>query len=259
MGNVEASLKEIDRAVGELGLKGLALGSNVIGPPLNDPCFEPLWKRINELCLPVVEHPMFPKDTSDMGEFELPLRVGLMFDTTLMAARMIYAGIFERYPDFPFVLAHSGAALIMLLERLDNGFKLEFPVLQNPAEGAFKLLLGQNIDFVTLTGQYHFDARVEETYNMFKVLLFQVKPAIPARDRKYVKDVEATARIWVDRDGVCAPVEVCACAAVEARSPLGWSRSPPYRYCTMTTRIRHSSTTAKPKPMRNRMNGSVKV
>ena len=61
-----------------------------------------------------------------MGEFELPLRVGLMFDTTLMAARMIYAGIFERYPDFPLVLAHSGAALIMLLERLDNGYRL-FP------------------------------------------------------------------------------------------------------------------------------------
>jgi aminocarboxymuconate-semialdehyde decarboxylase len=61
-----------------------------------------------------------------MGEFELPLRVGLMFDTTLMAARMIYAGIFERYPDFPFVLAHTGAALIMLMERLDNGFRL-FP------------------------------------------------------------------------------------------------------------------------------------
>ena len=39
---------------------------------------------------------------------------------------MIYAGIFERYPDFPFVLAHTGAALIMLMERLDNGYRL-FP------------------------------------------------------------------------------------------------------------------------------------
>lgn len=124
--DVKASLAEVDRATGALGLKGLAIGSNIGGPPLNDPRFEPLWKRINELRLPVVEHPMFPKDTSDMGEFELPLRVGLMFDTTLMAARMIYAGIFERYPDFPFVLAHSGAALMMLLERLDNGYRL-FP------------------------------------------------------------------------------------------------------------------------------------
>jgi aminocarboxymuconate-semialdehyde decarboxylase len=126
LGDVEASLREIDRAVNELGLKGVAIGSNIAGVALNDARFEPLWAKINALRLPVVEHPSFPRDTSDMGEFELPLRVGLMFDTTLMAARMIYAGIFERYPDFPFVLAHTGAALIMLMERLDNGYRL-FP------------------------------------------------------------------------------------------------------------------------------------
>ena len=126
LADVDASLRELDRSVSELGLKGVAIGSNVAGLPLNDARFEPLWAKINALRLPVVEHPVFPRDTSDMGEFELPLRVGLMFDTTLMAARMIYAGIFERYPDFPFVLAHTGAALIMLLERLDNGYRL-FP------------------------------------------------------------------------------------------------------------------------------------
>ena len=126
LADVDASLKEIDRAVNELGMKGIAMGSNIGGPPLNDARFEPLWAKINALHLPVVEHPVFPKDASDMGEFELPLRVGMMFDTTLMAARMIYAGIFERYPDFPFVLAHSGAALVMLMERLDNGYRL-FP------------------------------------------------------------------------------------------------------------------------------------
>jgi len=126
LADVDASLREIDRAVNELGLKGVAIGSNIGGLPLNHARFEPLWAKLNALRLPVVEHPVFPRDTSDMGEFELPLRVGLMFDTTLMAARMIYAGIFERYPDFPFVLAHSGAALVMLMERLDNGYRL-FP------------------------------------------------------------------------------------------------------------------------------------
>ena len=39
---------------------------------------------------------------------------------------MIYGGVFERYPDFPFVLAHTGGALLSLLERLDNGFRI-FP------------------------------------------------------------------------------------------------------------------------------------
>jgi aminocarboxymuconate-semialdehyde decarboxylase len=69
---------------------------------------------------------MFPKDISDLNEFELPLRVGFVFDTTLVATRLIYSGIFERYPDFPYILAHTGGALLMILERLDNGYRL-FP------------------------------------------------------------------------------------------------------------------------------------
>jgi aminocarboxymuconate-semialdehyde decarboxylase len=124
--DVGASLAEIDRAVRELDMKGVTIGSNIGGPPLNDARFEPVWAKINALKLPVFEHPMFPKDTSEMEEFELPLRVGMIFDTTLVAARMIYGGVFERYPDFPYILAHTGGALIMALERLDNGYRL-FP------------------------------------------------------------------------------------------------------------------------------------
>ena len=39
---------------------------------------------------------------------------------------MIYAGIFERHPDFPYIMAHTGGTLLMVLQRLDNGYHL-FP------------------------------------------------------------------------------------------------------------------------------------
>jgi aminocarboxymuconate-semialdehyde decarboxylase len=124
--DVDASLAELDRAVGDLGMKGLIIGSNIDGVALNDARYEPLWAKIDALRLPVFEHPMFPKDTADMREFELPLRVGLIFETTLVATRLIYGGVFERYPNFPYIMAHTGGALLMLLERLDNGYRL-FP------------------------------------------------------------------------------------------------------------------------------------
>jgi aminocarboxymuconate-semialdehyde decarboxylase len=57
LADVGASLREIDRAVHELGLKGVAIGSNIGGVALNDARFEPLWAKINALRLPVVEHP----------------------------------------------------------------------------------------------------------------------------------------------------------------------------------------------------------
>ncbi|MDB5965679.1 MAG: hypothetical protein JWQ72_2179 [Polaromonas sp.] len=123
LGDVEASLQELDRLTGELGMRGVMIGSNVAGVQLNDKRFEPLWARVDALRLPVFEHPMFPPH---MGkeEFELPLRLGFVFDTTTCATRLIYSGVFERYPNFPYIMAHTGGALLMLLERLDNGYRL---------------------------------------------------------------------------------------------------------------------------------------
>jgi aminocarboxymuconate-semialdehyde decarboxylase len=138
-----AALAELERCIGELGMKGVVIGSNVDGMGMNDARMEPVWARLNALCLPVFEHPMFPKDTRELGEFELPLRVGLIFDTTLAATRMIYGGVFERYPDFPYIMGHTGGALLTILERLDNGYKL-FPdcrkfIAKPPSEYAKRL------------------------------------------------------------------------------------------------------------------------
>jgi aminocarboxymuconate-semialdehyde decarboxylase len=124
--DVQASLTELERAFDELGLVGVAVGSNIAGKPLNHPDLDALWAAINARRAPVFLHPMFPLGTEHMNEYELPLRVGFIYDTTTALTRMIYAGVFERYPDFPFILAHTGGALLTLLERLDNGYRL-FP------------------------------------------------------------------------------------------------------------------------------------
>lgn len=143
LADTEAALAELDHGVGELGMKGVVIGSNVDGMAMNDARMEPVWARLDALGLPVFEHPMFPRDTRDLGEFELPLRVGLIFDTTLAATRMIYGGVFERYPNFPYILGHTGGALLTILERLDNGYRL-FPdcrkhITRLPSEYAKRL------------------------------------------------------------------------------------------------------------------------
>jgi aminocarboxymuconate-semialdehyde decarboxylase len=141
LADVEASLAEIER-IRSLGLHGVMIGSNVAGVQVNDARFEPVWARIDALAMPVLEHPMFPPNMQK-EEFELPLRVGFIFDTTTAAARLIYSGIFERYPNFPYIMAHTGGALLMLLQRLDNGYRL-FPdcrehIKKPPSEYAKRL------------------------------------------------------------------------------------------------------------------------
>jgi len=123
LSDIEASLAEIDRLTTMPGMRGVMVGSNVAGMQLNHARFEPVWAKIDALRMPVFEHPMFPPNIAK-EEFELPLRLGFVFDTTTCATRMIYSGIFERYPNFPYIMAHTGGALLMLLERLDNGYRL---------------------------------------------------------------------------------------------------------------------------------------
>ena len=124
--NITAALSELDRCIGELGMKGIAIGSNIDGMALDDARMEPLWARLSERRTPVFVHPMFPTYTEALPGYELPLRLGFPFDTTTAATRMIYGGVLERHPDLVIILAHTGGALVPLIERLDNGYRL-FP------------------------------------------------------------------------------------------------------------------------------------
>jgi aminocarboxymuconate-semialdehyde decarboxylase len=142
-GDADAALKELDRAIDSLGAVGIAIGSHIQGMPLNHPDFEPVWAAIDKRRVPVVLHPMEPLGAAHLNEFELPIRVGFIYETTTAVTRMIYGGVFERYPNFPFVLPHTGGALLSMLERLDVGYRL-FPdcrahINRLPSEYAKKL------------------------------------------------------------------------------------------------------------------------
>ena len=51
----------------------------------------------------------------------MPL-VGFLFDTTLAAASLVFAGVPERFPNIRWALCHLGGAIPYLAERLDRGF-----------------------------------------------------------------------------------------------------------------------------------------
>jgi hypothetical protein len=90
--------------------------------------------------------------------------------------------------------------------------RLHDPDAHTPARDAIgdlrTLGIARALDAVPEMLRSLYDARVlEDGVEPFegvptRVLLLQVKPAIASRDRKYVKDVEATAKVWLGRDGV---------------------------------------------------------
>lgn len=120
--DVDLALGELGRAVDELGLVGLIILANVDEVPLDDARFEPFWAELDRRRLPVLLHPTVPPgiEAMDMDRYGLVPSVGFMIDTTLAVARMVLAGIFERYPRWPLIVSHAGATLPFIAGRLDQ-------------------------------------------------------------------------------------------------------------------------------------------
>jgi aminocarboxymuconate-semialdehyde decarboxylase len=117
-----ASVGELERIMGELGLPGVMLFSNVNGVPLWDERFLPLYERADRLGALLYIHPIHPVGVEAMTEYWLMPLVGFTFDTTLAAAGLVFSGVVERFPRITWILCHLGGAIPYLVERLDRGY-----------------------------------------------------------------------------------------------------------------------------------------
>src|SRR5690606_15823351 len=118
----DASARELERAVTELGLPGAMLFSNVNGVPLADERYFPLYETADSLGAVLYIHPAHPLGVEAMTKYWLMPLVGFLTDTTLAAAHLVFAGVPERWPNVKWVLAHLGGAIPYLAERLDRGY-----------------------------------------------------------------------------------------------------------------------------------------
>jgi aminocarboxymuconate-semialdehyde decarboxylase len=122
LNDAKASVAEFER-VRSLGFKGCMLFGNVNGTPLADRRFWDLYARASDAGAIFYIHPTFPLGVEAMQEYWLMPMVGFLFDTTLAAAHLVYAGVPERFPGIRWVLGHLGGAIPYLAERLDRGYE----------------------------------------------------------------------------------------------------------------------------------------
>ena len=117
-----ASVRELERACTQLDLRGALLFSNVNGAALADARYWPLYEAADALGAVLHIHPTAPVGVEAMTEFWLMPLVGFLMDTTLAAAKLVFAGVPEKFPRIHWVLSHLGGAIPYLAERLDRGF-----------------------------------------------------------------------------------------------------------------------------------------
>jgi aminocarboxymuconate-semialdehyde decarboxylase len=104
-------------------MRGAMLFSNVNGVALSDARFHPLYAEANRLGAILHIHPTDPVGVESMTDYWLMPLVGFLADTTLAAAKIVFAGIPEMYPNIKWVLSHLGGAIPYLAERLDRGWE----------------------------------------------------------------------------------------------------------------------------------------
>jgi len=118
----EWSLKEIDRCLA-MGMWGWCTMSNYGGRNrLDDPKYLPIIERCNELKMPIFLHPFFPanSETDEVGYCLSGPSYGFTADTQLTFLRMIYRGIFDKYPDLKIILGHNAEGLGIYIDRIDS-------------------------------------------------------------------------------------------------------------------------------------------
>ncbi|HJR58540.1 MAG TPA: amidohydrolase family protein [Vicinamibacterales bacterium] len=125
------SVKELERAMKELGMPGAMVFSNVNHVALADPVYAPLWKKADELGAVIYIHPTDPAGVEAMLDYWLMPLVGFLMDTTLAAARLVFSGVVERHPRIRWVLTHMGGATPYLAERFDRGYRAFADCRQN--------------------------------------------------------------------------------------------------------------------------------
>lgn len=124
MQDPEAAVNEVDRAVKQLGCRGIYLGTNVRGKELNDSSFLPVFERINTLGVPIFLHPFNVIGSQRLTSYYLHNLLGNPFDTAVAAANLIFSGLLDRFPKLNICLPHAGGAFPYLIGRLNHGWKV---------------------------------------------------------------------------------------------------------------------------------------
>lgn len=124
MNDVAAALTEIDRAVTQLGARGIQIFTHVNGRPLDDPDFLPVFEAMaTRHRLPILLHPVRTPATADYAgeaksKFEIWQVLGWPHDTSVALARLVFSGMLDRFPELKVVSHHLGGTVPYLEGRL---------------------------------------------------------------------------------------------------------------------------------------------
>jgi 2,3-dihydroxybenzoate decarboxylase len=127
MQDANAAADELERCMRDLGFPGAMINGHTNGHYLDDPALHPFWERVEALGALIYIHPTDPVAPHPCLAGHKALKRATWewgFETGSHALRLVFGGLFDRFPGVKIILGHLGETLPFLLWRLDSRAKL---------------------------------------------------------------------------------------------------------------------------------------
>jgi predicted TIM-barrel fold metal-dependent hydrolase len=117
------AVRVLERAIGELGLKGVSVSTNVDGRELADRAFDPVWEAAADLSAVIFIHPWGCSLGERLSTNYLGNTFGQPAETALALSRLIFDGTLDRHPGLKLLAAHGGGFLPTYIGRSDHAWE----------------------------------------------------------------------------------------------------------------------------------------
>jgi aminocarboxymuconate-semialdehyde decarboxylase len=123
----DAGVREVERAIKDLGALGVQIYTNVNDKPLDRPEFEPFFEAMNRLGKPIWLHPARRANHPDYLDekkslYEIWWTFGWSYETATAMARLVFSKILDKYPNLKIMVHHFGGIVPMLEGRIGPGW-----------------------------------------------------------------------------------------------------------------------------------------
>ena len=127
MSNPQHMVEEARRNIEDLGAVGMQIFTNVSGKPLDLPEFAPFFEYMASTGKAIWMHPArganFPDYlTEKQSEYEIWWTFGWPYETSAAMARMVFSGLFDRYPGLKVLTHHAGGMVPFFEGRVGPGW-----------------------------------------------------------------------------------------------------------------------------------------
>ena len=121
MQDIPTAIGEMERAVGDLGLKGVILNDHVVGRTYDEPEFRPFFAAAEALGAVLFFHQGGDTCVAHrIGRYKLNNAVGNLAERTLVYATLVFGGVMDRFPALKVLLAHGGGYTAYGVARMDK-------------------------------------------------------------------------------------------------------------------------------------------